>query len=107
MAKPTRPIDPDLPINRFQLAELIGERQVGRPTHPNTVYLWMVTGLRGVKLASRVEALCRVTTWGEYEAWLKKIAARREEAREMRRAAVDRVMADLNRTRKAAQSAAS
>jgi hypothetical protein len=81
-------IDPKMSLNCGQLAKLIGPRSAGRPTNSETVRSWMLKGLRGVHLPNRVEAFCRVTTWAEYQAWLKKVAARREEDRQARLRAV-------------------
>jgi hypothetical protein len=85
------PSDHDAPLTCRQLAKLLGCRKGNHPTSPETVRIWMLRGLRGVRLFSRVEALARVTTWRHYQSWLDKLNARREEMRQLRLAAVERV----------------
>jgi hypothetical protein len=91
MRKAEIPPDPDPPMTISELARRLGVRRASRQTAPNTVRWWCLQGIAGVVLDSWLEPHARMTSWGRYLAFVKKVARRKEEMREERLDAVRRV----------------
>lgn len=98
-----RGIARDTRLTCAQLARILGPRKGGRPTKPDTVRDWMLHGRQGIRLPSVLEVLVRVTTWGDYLDWLRRVGEARERERLRRKEAVQAVRTRSKRAERARQ----
>lgn len=69
--------DDDKLVSLRELAQRVGPRRNGKPTHPDTIREWCITGLPTVpiQLKSEFRGGIRLSCWTWFLAWSEAVAA--------------------------------